>query len=87
MSAVDLSGIRNGESEALATLSIIGRKIEGFLIELAKCCCTWPVQNARAIVLAIRRVDGPNSTLLDLVLEAPGASDEVKMLILEMRRA
>jgi hypothetical protein len=87
MSTVDLSGIRNGESEALATLSIIGRKIEGFLIELAKCCCTWPVQNARAIVLAIRRVDGPNSTLLDLVLEAPGASDEVKMLILAMRRA
>jgi hypothetical protein len=82
---VDLRRINDGEAEAVDLLGAVARVDQGFLPALFAECPTMPERNLRAVVWAIKRVEGTNSQLLDHMLNSDWCPSEVKSLILNFR--
>jgi hypothetical protein len=86
--SIDLQRINDGEAEVTDLLSAVARVDQDFLPALLtedgpKLC----ERNVRAVVWAVKRVEGLNSQLLDLLLGSDWCALEVKSLILSLRGA
>jgi hypothetical protein len=76
------------DSKVVDLLGALGRVDGQFLQTLVyQDCPAFPSRNIRAVALAIRRVEGEASSLLDPMLADDWCPGEVKSLILEWRRA
>jgi len=71
------------ESEGL--MSALARADPDFLRRLVETSSSLPGKNLRALVRAIRRVEGKNSPLLSQIADLEGCPDEVKRHILTIR--
>jgi len=81
----DLQRIKDGEAEMIDLLSAVARVDPTFLPETLDDCRQLPLRNVRAVVSAIKRVEGPGSHLLDRMLASQWCSPAVKSLILDIR--
>ena len=86
--SIDLQRIDDGEAEVTDLLSAVARVDQDFLPALltedGPALCE---RNVRAVVWAVKRVEGLNSLLLDLLLESDWCALEIKSLILSLRGA
>lgn len=85
LQAVDLQTVNDGESEMIDLLGAVARGDQAFLPALVEADAPLPLRNVRAIVSAIKRVEGTNSPLLDRILIGRWGTPEVKSLILQLR--
>ncbi len=85
--STDLRRGHGAEPQAIDLLSALARLDPTFLGVLVADSSSFPVGNLRALVLAIRRVDGVRSPLLDEVLGAPWCDSDTKALVLGWRGA
>lgn len=85
--SIDLRRVRDGESEAVDVLSAIARGNPDFLRSLVDEASSFPPKNVRAIAIAIRRVEGKGSELLDLIFQSDWCDPDSKNLILTFRNA
>lgn len=85
LQSVDLQSVDDGESEMIDLLSAVARVDLTFLPALVDACPPLPIRNVRAVVSAIKRVEGPTSKLLDQILVSRWGTPEVKSLILHLR--
>ncbi len=86
--SVDLQRIDDGEAEVTDLLGAVARVDQGFLPALlTEDGPTLCERNLRAVVWAIKRVEGLNSRLLDSLLGSDWCAPEVKSLILSLRGA
>src|SRR5205085_6465380 len=65
LQTIDLQSVNDGESEMIDLLSAIARIDMTFLPALVDASPPLPMRNVRAVVSAIKRVEGLNSPLLD----------------------
>jgi Restriction endonuclease/NACHT domain len=86
ITSVDLRRVEDGESEGITLISTTARERPLFLAELVAASASLPIRNARALALAIKRVEGANSRLLDQML-ANQTAPEVRSLIVSLRGA
>jgi hypothetical protein len=86
VSFVNVGKASNGESEAIDLFTALERLSPGFLVEIAQKCQHFPPRNIRAILAAIKRVEGPNSQVIANILHAEWCPPEVKAFILSFHR-
>jgi hypothetical protein len=82
---LDLRKVRDGESEAISLLSAVARGDVTFLSSAIEDCPSLQFRNVRAVTLAIKRVEGAGSPLLDRIMESTWCTAEVKSLIFKLR--
>ena len=84
---IDTQQVIDGEGEAIDLVSAVARVQPAFLETLLLEAPGLPPRNVRAIVGAIRRVQGSRSPLLEQLLSSAWCPDDVKSMILNMRGA
>lgn len=88
LGAIDLIRVINSESEIIDLLGALNRSDQQLLEELIKSDgAQLPPRNLRAVVLAIRCVEGATSPLFDYLLNQSWCLPEIRSLILEGLRA
>jgi hypothetical protein len=84
---IDAQQVIDGEGEAIDLVSAVARLQPACLQTLLLDPPGLPPRNVRAIVGAIRRVQGSRSPLLEQLLSSAWRPDDVKSMILDMRGA
>lgn len=85
--SIDTRRIRDGEGLAADLAAALGRHDRAFLDQLVSEPSGLPPSNLAALAMAIRRVEGSGSRLLDQLLSNPACPDSVVRLILQWRGA
>jgi hypothetical protein len=82
-----LNRLSVGESEITDLLAALARVDGGFLARLVDDGPNLPERNVRAVAFAIRRVEGPGSPLLSLMLSSEWCPPSARNAILDFRGA
>jgi hypothetical protein len=87
ITSVNIAKPDDGEPETIDLLTAMERNSDGFLASLVDKCPAMPSRNIRAIVCAIKNVQGPQSLLLRKILASDWCPPQTKSLILSFYRA
>lgn len=82
---IDLNRVKDGESEMIDLLSALSRTSPGLLARVSENSSSLPPRNLRAVVAAVRRVEGKSSPILFRILEADWCPPSVRSLILDFQ--
>lgn len=83
--SVDIGKPSNGEADTADLLCAMERIVPRFIESISDHWPTMHTKNLRAIVSAIRNIEGPRSPLLDKIRHADWCPDKVKSLILSIQ--